>query len=240
MILHWTKHTVTHSLAATINDFFVSDGFRAKNHSLDAIVDRLYRSILGREAEVEEKNHWLSRLKQADVMRIVIDQFIASPEYRHKARIGAVPNPAFVPSPSPLTQPIQTSRHRIRFWHSTCGLPEFIRTLYHNILDRDPESKEVVEWWTTHSTSLGLASTLNGFFTSHEFIAKNHPPEAIVDRLHRSILGREAGVEGQKYWQGKLSSETMEVIIAGFLDSSEYRGKIQNATAPDPLCNASS
>jgi hypothetical protein len=84
-----------------------------------------------------------------------------------------------------------------------------------------------------------LASTLNSFFTCAEFKSKNHPPEAIVDRLHRSILGREAGAEGQKYWQGRLSSgDTMEVIIAGFLDSSEYRGKIQNATAPDPLCKA--
>jgi hypothetical protein len=84
-----------------------------------------------------------------------------------------------------------------------------------------------------------LASTLNGFFTSDEFKAKNHPPEAIVDRLHRSILGREAGPEGQKYWQGRLSSgDMMEDVIAGFLDGSEYRGKIQNATAPDPLCKA--
>jgi len=222
MITHWTKHAVTHDLATTINEFFVSDEFLGKNYSLDAMVHRLYRSILGREPEIEEKNHWLDRLKQADVMHIIIDQFIASPEYRYKARIGAAPNPA------------------ICFWHSSCGLAEFVRTLYRNILDRDPESKESVEFWTTHSTAHGLASTLNGFFHSDEFKSKNHLPEAIVDRLYRSILSREPEADGKAHWLGRLGSgDKMEVIISRFLDCPEYRGNVQKDIAPDPLCKGS-
>jgi hypothetical protein len=106
MITHWTKHAVTHDLAATINEFFVSDEFLGKNHSLDAMVHSLYRSILGREPEIEEKNHWLYRLKQADAMHTIIDHFIASPEYRYKAKIGATPNPAYVNSLPRISQAI--------------------------------------------------------------------------------------------------------------------------------------
>jgi hypothetical protein len=108
--------------------------------------------------------------------------------------------------------------------------------LYQNVLSRDAEDQAAIDNWTNHTHHHGLISTLRGFF-SDEFKAKNLPEEVVVDKLYRSILGREAhGDDEKNVWLCKLRrGDTMQMIINDFVGSAEYRQKVQNNTAPHPV-----
>ena len=69
-------------------------------------------------------------------------------------------------------------------------MPHFVKTLYQNIFSRDPDN-EGLSHWTDHTRFFNIASTISGFFTSDEFQAKQLSREDIVDKLYRSIFGRE-------------------------------------------------
>ena len=88
---YWTNHTRFHGIRSTISMLFTSDDFKVKNLPQDAIVDKLYSSILGREGEWDGKNYWLQRLRRGDAMQTIVDDFVGSTEYRQKAQMGAVP-----------------------------------------------------------------------------------------------------------------------------------------------------
>ena len=79
-------------------------------------------------------------------------------------------------------------------WNPADGMPDFIKTLYQNILSRDPlpEDHPNIDHWMNHTRFHGIASTISSFFTSDEFKAKNFPQGVVVDKLYRSILGPKA------------------------------------------------
>ena len=57
------------------------------------VVDKLYRSILGREGGGDEKIIQLDRLRGGLAIHIVVNDLVGSDEYRQKAQLGAVPFP---------------------------------------------------------------------------------------------------------------------------------------------------
>jgi hypothetical protein len=88
---YWTNHTRFHGIASTISGFFISDGFQAENLPHEVIVDKLYRSILGREGGCDENLSCLERLGRGDAIQSIIKDFVAGAEYREKEQAGAVP-----------------------------------------------------------------------------------------------------------------------------------------------------
>ena len=110
-----------------------------------------------------------------------------------------------------------------------------------NILGRDPlpDDHPNIDDWMNHTHLHGIASTISGFFTSDEFEAKNFkfPPNKkeviIADKLYRSILGREGGWDGKKYWIDRLKhGETVQAVVSDFIESEEYRQKAQAGIVP--------
>ena len=114
-------------------------------------------------------------------------------------------------------------------------MDDFIKTLYQNILSRDPlpEDDPNVDHWMNHTRFHGIASTISGFFTSDEFEAKNLPQEVVVDKLYRSILGREGGWDGKNYWIYRLRhGDAIQTIVSDCIESAEYRQKAQAGIVP--------
>ncbi|KAF8958106.1 hypothetical protein BDZ97DRAFT_1843299 [Flammula alnicola] len=121
-------------------------------------------------------------------------------------------------------------------WVRSGGILAFVKTLYWNILDRDAESQAVVDGWTKHTYTNGLAQTLGGFFTSPEYTGRGLPTEVTVDKFYLAVLGRHAEAAGRAYWTEKISNGMSLLQVAeGFVGSAEYRGKVQAGTAPDPV-----
>ena len=116
-------------------------------------------------------------------------------------------------------------------------MPDFIKTLYQNILSRDPlpDDHPNIDHWLDHTNLHGIASTISGFFTCDEFKAKNFkfPQEVIVDKLYRSVLGREGGWDGKNYWIDRLKhGDTVQTIVSDCIESGEYREKAQAGIVP--------
>ena len=116
-------------------------------------------------------------------------------------------------------------------------MSDFIKTLYQNILSRDPfpEDHPNIDHWMNHTHFHGIASTISGFFTGDEFKDKNFkfPQEVIVDKLYRSILGREGRWDGKNYWIDRLRhGDTVQTIVNDCIESEEYKQKAQAGIVP--------
>ena len=116
-------------------------------------------------------------------------------------------------------------------------MSDFIKTLYQNILSRDPfpEDHPNIDHWMNHTHFHGIASTISGFFTGDEFKDKNFkfPQEVIVDKLYRSILGREGRWDGKNYWIDRLRhGDTVQTIVSDCIESEEYKQKAQAGIVP--------
>ncbi|KIM87526.1 hypothetical protein PILCRDRAFT_815052 [Piloderma croceum F 1598] len=73
---------------------------------------------------------------------------------------------------TPRCQPAPPVEQEVHH-HPTCGIQDFVRTLYKNILDRDAESQEVIDEWTQRIHSSGVAHVVGDFFMSPEYRAKS-------------------------------------------------------------------
>ena len=101
-------------------------------------------------------------------------------------------------------------------------MASFIKTLYQNILDRDPENQVVIEGWANTANSVGIAETTSRFFLSPEFKSKKVTNEVFVDKLYRCILGREADVQGKQHYLDWYNGNVRD-IVNDFMNSAEYR-----------------
>ena len=223
----WTNHARFNGVASTISGFFTCDEFQAKNLPQEVIVDKLYRSILGREGQDDEKSNWHDRLARGDSIQMIINDCVESAEYGEKARAGTVPPPGMSVCSLAATLDDLTNHYRpISNWHAAGGIAHFIQTLYHNVLNR--QSDDGIEDWTNHTRFNGIASTITGFFTSDEFQTKNLPHEAIVDKLFRSILGE------KNIHLDRLRELGIQFMIKDFVGCDEYRQLAQVGAVPSP------
>ena len=228
----WTNHARFHGIASTISGFFTCNELQAKNLPHIAIVGKMYRSILGREGRGDEMNVQLDRLRlgHGQIHNIVKD-LVRSDEYGQKAQLGVVPSPnmsVYSINIVYLRRGLLHYPHRPIFrWNPADGIPDFVKTLYQNILSRDPENQAVVNHWTNHTRFHGIASTINGFFDA-EFSFKIPSREVVVDKLYHSILGREADPGEKSDCLRRLrNGDTVQLIINGIVQSADYRAKAQ-------------
>ena len=237
---HWMNHTHFHGIASTISGFFTSDEFKAKNFKFpqEVVVDKLYRSILGREGRWDGKNYWIDRLRHGDAVQTIVSDFIDSVEYRQKAQAGIVPPSGMLVYcllKLSLYDDLDLYYRPILTWHSAGDISHFIKTLYHNVLSREVRSDDNIDGWINHARFHGIAATITGFFTSDEFQAKNLPQEVVVDKLYRSILGREGGGDEKNIQLDRLvGGLAIHIVINHLVGSDEYRQKAQLGAVPFP------
>ena len=111
-------------------------------------------------------------------------------------------------------------------------MPHFVKTLYQNILSRDPDNEEVSHW-TEFIRFFRIASSIGGIFTTNEFQAKQFPHEAIVDKFYRSILSRECRGEERTDQVVRLrDGVTICTVVNDLVGSVEYREKAQLGAVP--------
>ena len=228
---YWTNHVRFHGISSTISILFSSD--EIKNLPPDVIVDKLYSAILGRDG----KNYFLRRLTRGDAMQTIVDDFVGSTEYKQKAQTGTVPPRDMSVYPTILLMQMGFPHRSIFTWNPAGGMPHFIKTLYRNILSRDPLPNDHpnIDHWLNRTHFHGIASTISGFFTSDEFKDKDFkfPQEVIVDKLYRSVLGREGGWDWKNYWIDRLRhGDTVQTIVSDCIESEEYKQKTQAGIVP--------
>ena len=235
---NWLNHTHFHGIASTISGFFAGDEFKAKNFRFpqEVIVDKLYRSILGREGGWDGKNYWIDRLRHGDTVQTIVSDCIESEEYKQKAQAGIVPSSCMLVYcllNSSFYNDLNFYYRHILTWHSAGGISHFITTLYHNVLSREVQSDDNIDNWINHVRFHGIASTITGFFTSNEFQTKNLPLEVVVDKLYRSVLGREGRGDEKNIQLDRLRGGlAIHIAVNDLVGSDEYKQKAQLGAVP--------
>lgn len=121
-------------------------------------------------------------------------------------------------------------------WDPSGGIPDFVKTLYWNVLDRMPESQSVIDHWTRKTHEHGLAHTVGGFFTSEEYKGKGMLSETTAKKFYLAVMGRQAEPDERAHWTKRINNGMSLTQVANFfVADSEYRRMVKDGKAPDPI-----
>lgn len=123
---------------------------------------------------------------------------------------------------------------------------EFVSTLYHTILGREPDSEGKASWLKVLNEGFSRRFICDEFIRSQEFIKScsdigivsgqltlvdlldiNPKTTRFVNRLYKLTLSRDADDSGRRAWVSNLVSkkETAAITVYGFIHSNEFQGK---------------
>jgi hypothetical protein len=142
--------------------------------------------------------------------------------------------------PAPADQPNPVHQRTVEppngVWVRSGGMPDFIKTLYWNILDRNPESQLAIDNWTRNTLTHGLAHTVGSLFTTEEYASKEMSAEATADKFYLAVMGREAEPAEREHWAKRIRDGiSLRKVPNYFVADLEYRAKVEDGRAPDPI-----
>jgi hypothetical protein len=97
---------------------------------------------------------------------------------------------------------------------------KWIKALYNDMLDRNPESGSIDRWVLQRLAGSSLDNIIDGFLNSKEYCSN------VVTGLYKELFGRIPDANGLEDWTALLSAQTaLQQIVVGLCDSNEYRNK---------------
>ncbi|NOQ64830.1 MAG: DUF4214 domain-containing protein [Methyloprofundus sp.] len=204
-LAHWVLVLQESSATNVAFGFFNSAEFKGLTLSHAEFVNIIYRTVLGREADVGGLNFWVSELDKGTLKVFILYGFFQSGEMADLAAEAGVA--AYSESDDRLFQ-----------------LNSFVRRFYTNVLGRDADQGGFDSWMADLLNNTRDAKKLaEGFFFSQEFIQQGHDDSRFVEIAYETILGRVSDESGKIFWAGQLSSGmSREELVGGFLNSEEF------------------
>jgi hypothetical protein len=96
----------------------------------------------------------------------------------------------------------------------------WIKSLYLDLLNRNPSQTEINNWLSSVVNGVNLASVADGFLRSQEYCT------IIVNSFYNQLLDRQADPSGLVFWSMKLQNDvSIQDVIVGFCNSDEYKSK---------------
>ena len=208
----------------------------------NAVVEGLYRNILGRDADPAGLANWDAQLKAGESATQVANQFFQSSEYLtdvvksyYQTYLGRAGDPAGVASwvaklqagaseeevaAAFLSSPEYSAKH------VTDG--DFVQSLYENILGRDGDPAGINNW-----TQLLGAGTSRGVVAA-SFIGSPESYQRAIDGDYNVFLARVGDTSGVNSWVAQVQngSMTLAEVAALFAGSPEYATRASQETAP--------
>lgn len=197
-----------HMNGAQIAEQFVfSNEMLRKNLSNGDFVDVLYRSMMGREADVNGKNGWVGQLNNGNMSRSQVTKaFVESKEFTN----------------------ICTSYGIIRgnYDASMAPIEKFVTRFYTLCLNRpNPDQVGLYGWvGQLKGKHMNGAQIADAFFFSKEYVEKNTSNKVYVTTLYRTLMGREPDAGGLSGWVSQLERNymTREAVMKAFIESPEF------------------
>lgn len=187
--------------------FVFSNEMLSKNLSDEEFVKVLYRSMMGREADTDGLNGWVSQLQNAYMTRSEVTKaFVEATEFT--AICGAAG--------------IQKGEYT-----SVGPLERFVSGFYTVCLGRPADQLGMWGWVKQlQGKNMNGAEIAYNFFFSEEFLNKDTSVEDYVNTLYRTLLGREADANGLAGWVEQLQSGSMTRLdlLKAFIESVEFTG----------------
>ena len=189
--------------------FFTSREFLDKKTTDKQYIKYLYKAILGRTAEEEGLNYWVSEMKKGKSREEIFCEFTESQEFSKLCKkYGIVKGYHVVGSDSVKTAYVNL----------------FVERLYNEILERDCDN-EGMSYWTKLLVSKEMSGgeVAYGFLFSDEFLNKHLCNKHYTEVLYKALLGRKPDSTGRSYWVSLLKKKTTrEEVFKGFLSSNEF------------------
>jgi subtilisin family serine protease len=165
--------------------------------SAEALVDALYRNVLGRPGDPAGRAYWIGRLRAGASTSSVLTGFSESAE--NVDRTGTMPTPS-----RPAGE---------------------VYRLYQAVFDRLPDSCGFAYWVGLRRAGTSLDAVAGSFTRSAEWqqrFGARPTPEALVDALYRNVLGRAGDPSGRAFWVGRLrAGASTSSVLVGFSESAE-------------------
>ena len=215
-----------------------------------AVVEGLYRNILGRDADPAGLTYWNAQLKPGESAAPVAGQFFQSPEYTtnvvesyYKTYLGRDGDQAGVATwvaklqagaseeevaAAFLSSPEYSAKH------VTDG--DFVQSLYENILGREGDPAGINNW-----TQLLGAGTSRGVVAA-SFIGSPESSQRAIDGDYNAFLARVGDTSGVNSWVAQVQngSLTLAEVAAMFAGSPEYATRASQVTAALAITSAGS
>ncbi|MEZ5376342.1 MAG: DUF4214 domain-containing protein [Acidimicrobiales bacterium] len=198
--LYWTAvYRGGRPLARIADDFMTSAEWQQRfGNQLDdaALVDQLYRNVLGRPGEPEGVAYWIGQLAGGVTRNATLLAFVDSPE--NIAITGT-------------SAPIAADEARVL-------------RLYRAAFGRAPDDEGYEYWVGLHRGGASLEALATEFVASAEWATRfgsNPTPEQLVDALYRNILDRPGDTAGVTYWVAELQRRNVVSVLVAFANSPE-------------------
>ena len=195
--------------ADVASGFVLSEELANQNLSNSEFVDRMYRTLLGREADEAGKAEWVSTLDSGCSYGYILNSFAGSQEFNNLCGSYGITAGTYE-STEPRDQ--------------NSDLTAFVSRMYTKALDRAYDVKGLNDWTNDYLTGAATAEKIAyGFIFSPEFVNKELPDENYVDVLYRTFFDREADAEGRADWLNEMADgASREDVLNGFLGSQEF------------------
>jgi len=192
-----------------IDSFVKSVEFQNRKLNNGAVVEVLYKAMLGRGSDPTGKADWVSKLNEGQPVAVVINGFCGSAEFKsicdsYGIRTGSVDNVDDI------------------IWEDR--IKGYVTRCYQIILGREPDMGGMNTWVEELSSGRkGAAEIINQFVKSQEFKNKNYSNADAVEILYKAMLGRGSDPTGRASWVSRLDAgEPLAAVINGFSGSDEF------------------
>ncbi|GAB4404591.1 MAG: hypothetical protein OHK0048_24110 [Rhodoferax sp.] len=207
-------------------------------------VAQQYRDFLGREAETDGLNYWVSLLDSGSIHRAeVVKSFFDSAEFQESragvarlyyAYFGRIPDySGLMYWSEQLSRGIGLDSVSEAFAQSTEFITSygalsdaaFIERVYQNVLEHAPDTAGLSYWMSELSQGLGRGAMMTRFSESTEY-RNLSMPNVQVTLLYMGMLRRAPDAAGYDYWVPILQGGgSVLPLIDGFLASPEYSAR---------------
>lgn len=198
------------SEASTIVQGIAGSGeFASKNLSNEAIVERMYNSMLDRPSDAGGKADWVGRLNNGMSISAIINGFSGSEEF------GKLCNNYGIKPGS-----IELGENRDKNPQVTA----FAARCYTKALNRSFDVGGLNDWTgKLLNKEQSPESVAHGFVFSNEFTNRNLSNEEFVDTMYALCFDRAADSAGKNDWLQRMSQgASREDVFNGFAKSAEF------------------
>ncbi|MBZ0332068.1 DUF4214 domain-containing protein [Halomonas sp. ANAO-440] len=192
-----------------------------------ALVEVLYRHVLGREPDELGRDYWLGELSSGrlDPAELAL-AFTASSEYATSSYSLVQGAKLLLWGPNlERLNPLDVGFDMATFQSSRDAAESVVR-LYSGIFDRMPDRDGFDYWQEELEQGMSLAQLASEFFISDEFLPGISEPtlEEAIEALYQNVLDRAPDDAGYAYWLAEMQSGGFGFgdLALSFTDSDEF------------------
>lgn len=214
-LTYWSNEIKSRNrtVANVFETFTESNEFKNKNYLNSDYVKSIYKGLLGREPDNDGLNFWVSELDLGESRRVILSKIYNSTEvtdFFTSLNISNIGNIEISNS---------DNNGKIKYLIS-----QFYEGFYKREVDEDG-----LDYWATQiiDNKISIADMIVNFINAEEFKAINNNNEEYVNSLYRALLGRDADLEGLRFWTDELNSgQSIKYVLFHIFNDSEFQSKL--------------